>query len=615
MRDRYRSEVVISEQRLTRFLDYDIDFVRGTLVFREPIHARDENFNPVWIVVEYETWDDREAQLQAGGRVAAHLGGNRAEIGATVVHEGGHGTGGDLAGLDARYDVTDNLRLKGELTGSDTELAGQAGAYLADATFHSRDLEAKAWLRRQELGFGLGQQRFGESGMFKFGTDVDWRFGRSWKLGGRAYHEQNLLTDATRDLFETRLAWSEGPWAAHVGHRQALDRFVNAPDAESLQLRGGVSAALLHNKLRLNVDHEQSLDGTNANSDYPTRTGAGAEYQLIPQVALFTKGEITHGDTQDRRNTRVGVRSTPWTGGEVTTSMEQEYQNGAARVFRNAGIKQTWHINERWSLDGGLDHAQVEGETGPRVNPTVPPVGGPNEGYTTWAVGATCRGRNWRWVQRVEMRNASEDKWGIDGSVFVEPTASLGLQAGARMQQVEGVSSRRKVADWRLGLAWRPPGSAWVVLQRADYKTEDQSGLDVDLSHWRIVNNINVSWQRATWLQVSGRFGARFARETWVGTRHEAYTDLLGLELRWFFSRRWDASLQGTARNSWNVHVHDLSSGASVGLKLLEDVWLSLGYNVVGFRDRDFTGGYTAQGPFLRFRFRFNQDSKHEMVF
>ena len=66
---------------------------------------------------------------------------------------------------------------------------------------------------------------------------------------------------------------------------------------------------------------------------------------------------------------------------------------------------------------------------------------------------------------------------------------------------------------------------------------------------------------------------------------------------------------------SWNVHVHDLSGGASVGLKLLEDVWLSLGYNVVGFRDRDFTGGYTAQGPFLRFRFRFNQDSKHEMVF
>ena len=616
VRDRYRSELVLSEQRLTRFLDYDIDFVNGTLVFRQPIYQRDENFNPVFIVVEYETWDDREPQLQAGGRVAAHLGGDRIEVGATVVHEGAHGTSGDLAGLDTRVDVTEHLEVRAELAGSETDLTGRHGAYRADAVHRSRNLEAKAWLRRQESGFGLGQQRFGEAGMLKYGADFDWRFRRSWSFGGRALHESNLLTSANRDLFETRLAWNEGPWAAHVGHRQAVDRFATAPEARSLQLKGGVSAALLRTRLRLNADHDQSLGGQNANSDYPTRTGLGAEYQVIPQAAVFTRGEVTRGVGQDTRSTRVGVRSTPWAGGEVATSLEQKYREGATRVYRNAGLKQIWHLNERWSVDGGLDHAQVDGPAPDRVNPGVPSAIGADEGYTAVALGATCRGRNWRWVQRAELRNASsEDKWGLDGSLFVEPTDALGLQAGARAQRVSGRGSERRIADWRLGLAWRPPDSAWSVLQRLDYKTEELTGADFALDNWRIVNNINVNWRSRPWLQIAGRYGLRFAREMYESERYDATTDLVGLEARWFFARHWDVGLQAATRNSWTFHVHDLSGGAAVGLNLMEDLWLSLGYNVVGFRDRDFTGGYTAQGPYLRFRFRFNQESKHEMLF
>ena len=51
-------------------------------------------------------------------------------------------------------------------------------------------------------------------------------------------------------------------------------------------------------------------------------------------------------------------------------------------------------------------------------------------------------------------------------------------------------------------------------------------------------------------------------------------------------------------------------------INVLEDLWLSLGWNVRGFRDRDFdAAGWTAQGPFVRFRFRFNQESSREMLF
>ena len=65
-RDRFRSEVIISTRTLTRYLDYDIDYALGTLFFREPIPVRDQGFNPVFIVVDYESADpgDEKADLR-----------------------------------------------------------------------------------------------------------------------------------------------------------------------------------------------------------------------------------------------------------------------------------------------------------------------------------------------------------------------------------------------------------------------------------------------------------------------------------------------------------------------------------------------------------------------
>jgi hypothetical protein len=44
-------------------------------------------------------------------------------------------------------------------------------------------------------------------------------------------------------------------------------------------------------------------------------------------------------------------------------------------------------------------------------------------------------------------------------------------------------------------------------------------------------------------------------------------------------------------------------------------MWLSVGYNFKGFYDQDFTAAhYTAQGVFIRFRFKFDQDTVREMA-
>jgi outer membrane protein OmpA-like peptidoglycan-associated protein len=60
-RDRFRSEVIVKEQMLARHLDYTIDYESGTLFFKSPVPSRDESFNPVFIAIEYETFDKDNA--------------------------------------------------------------------------------------------------------------------------------------------------------------------------------------------------------------------------------------------------------------------------------------------------------------------------------------------------------------------------------------------------------------------------------------------------------------------------------------------------------------------------------------------------------------------------
>jgi hypothetical protein len=52
--------------------------------------------------------------------------------------------------------------------------------------------------------------------------------------------------------------------------------------------------------------------------------------------------------------------------------------------------------------------------------------------------------------------------------------------------------------------------------------------------------------------------------------------------------------------------------GAEVGLLVRENTWLSLGYNVTGFSDRDFNDvlstDSTTRGFFIRLRLKFDED-------
>ena len=217
----------------------------------------------------------------------------------------------------------------------------------------------------------------------------------------------------------------------------------------------------------------------------------------------------------------------------------------------------------------------------------------------------------------METRQArSQDKYVLLTGVGGEVRPGLGLSAGVEYFRTDSESGASQTeGDIRLSLALRPRNSSWTVFDRLDYKLEDCSDSESRDESRRLVNNLNLNYQADERLQVAAQYGAKYVLDTFDGDAYSGYTDLIGLETRYDLTAKWDLGLHASVLHSWSAGQIDYRTGVSVGYAMFQNTWISLGYNFTGFRDEDFSGAdYTAQGPFIKFRLKFDQQSVKQMV-
>ena len=105
------------------------------------------------------------------------------------------------------------------------------------------------------------------------------------------------------------------------------------------------------------------------------------------------------------------------------------------------------------------------------------------------------------------------------------------------------------------------------------------------------------------------QFGFKYVVEDIDGDEYSGNTGLFGAEYRHDLGAKWDVGVRGAMLVSMQSDLYRYSTGVSVGYNLMQNMWVSLGYNFTGFEDDDFVGSdYTAKGPFLKLRMKFDQD-------
>jgi hypothetical protein len=103
-------------------------------------------------------------------------------------------------------------------------------------------------------------------------------------------------------------------------------------------------------------------------------------------------------------------------------------------------------------------------------------------------------------------------------------------------------------------------------------------------------------------------YGAKYVLDQFDGVDYSGYTDLLGLEWRYDVTRVVDVGFRAGTLHAWSANNYAYSWGPTIGVAPVENAWISLGYNFLGFRDRDFeAANYTAQGFYIQLRIKFDQ--------
>ena len=152
------------------------------------------------------------------------------------------------------------------------------------------------------------------------------------------------------------------------------------------------------------------------------------------------------------------------------------------------------------------------------------------------------------------------------------------------------------------------------MLERLDLTQDERVEPLASFETTRFVDNVNFHWQLDNRFELGTQVGARYVKSTIDGDPYAGWSTLLGLDLRRDLTRMLDIGVHGTWLDSEAGGTTEHSAGFDVGLTAARNLWISVGYNFEGFRDEHFDASrYTADGPYVRFRFKADQDTFRDL--
>ena len=165
--------------------------------------------------------------------------------------------------------------------------------------------------------------------------------------------------------------------------------------------------------------------------------------------------------------------------------------------------------------------------------------------------------------------------------------------------------------DARLGTAYRPRGKGPILFNRFDASYQQVQG---EQSNFKLVNNLALNAAIGKRTQVSVFHGIRYSHTTFFGDSFDEITNLIGGEARYDVTEKLDLGFSGSALISANGQT-EYQIGPSVGYSPVNNTWISLGWNVLGFNDDDFEAAeFSRDGPFIKLRVKFDQNTARDLL-
>lgn len=645
-RDRLRGDRVVERRTLVRFVDYDIDYATGTIRFSSPILSRDSDFNPQFVVVDYEILSASGGQINAGGRVTWTNDTETLRIGVTGLRDAGDTGRKALGAADLRWRLGTDTELRAEIAGSRRDGQGKLDtAWLVEFERHTATFDLLAYVRSSTANYGVDQQNGIDLGRRRIGFDVRYRFSDKLAWSTSAWLDDDLTGDANRRAIRTRLEYKTGKTDFRLGVTYARDRTAAGDALSSTLIEGGATRKLFGGRLELDGSASVAI-GKAESVDFPSQYKLGARFQLSPDVTLTGAYEIAHGDQLDARTARIGFDLKPWAGARLTSGLgTQDTGEFGRRSFAAYGLAQSFQLGKNWSIDATLDGSRTLSgvDASKIITPGQPVASGGyvgsgnliTEDFTAITIGATYRARNWSGTARAEYRFGSlGDKAAITAGMIrkLGDGSAFGALATWTHAEARGGATTGTL-DLAMSGAYRPAGSPIAMLGKVSW-IEDSvknavagqpgpiagSALIVtgDARSRRIVGSLSIDWsprgkdskggfQRSG---VSLFLGGRYVFDRIDNYDLAGFSTMAGIDVRLGITSKVELGLTGTVRAAPGNRAVSYAYGPTIGVSPAANILVTVGWNVRGFDDRDYAAARTTRsGPFVSFKLKFDQGS------
>ena len=656
-RDRNNPGLIVNRETLTRFADYEIDPISRSLYLKAPIASQDIDGNPIYLRVTVEV-DEGGEKYWVGGVAAKQQLTDKIAIGGSYINSDDPLNQEELASINSIIKFNDKLKLVAEYAKNKAENPNydpsnqintteldktdvEGNALRVELNFdNKKNTRAKAHYNDADEGFVTGASPL-TAGRTESGVEVTHTFNdKNTALKLEGVRTEDHATDANREglqaSVEQRLSknivgevglryYKQDATAASRNTQAATDVLditndtifnddiinqsaLNGVSSAEKDIEGTTARARLTARLpKLNnslvfAEYEQDIEHSSRNA-----TSIGGETALGNLGRLYARHDLINSlsgsygldDSEERQRTVIGFDATYMKDGKVYSEYRMRDAISAREAEAAIGLKNKWYVQKGLTLNTLFERVEsLEGEK--------------DSTATAAGVGVEyLANENYKASGRLEKRwgDTSDTLLASAGAAY-RYSDEVTLLAKDIYSQVDYDDGHRTINRFQLGAAYRDYDSNKLdMLAKLEYRLDDNATGNDPYQKDTVVWSWSGNYHPTRPLTLSGHYAGKYTEYDAQGiasdnTAHAVYARGL-----YDISERWDIGLQ--AGTYWNKQADDLSYlvGAEVGYSPMTNLWLSLGYNFMGFEDEDIAyDDTTIEGAYFRLRFKFDED-------
>ena len=505
----------------------------------------------------------------------------------------------------ASYKITDTVKVYGEAVMSEDRNPGGGERKIGGGGLRWAATERLT----VDVGLRVARETIGTQGngvsSIPFGSQLGLTGSIATGAGGGALGYGNQPLDPVTGLPVI---------APSTGLAPAVSSLAPGTRLESDTVRLGLGYKV-NDKVTLGGEIEHNVSG-----DARRRYALGADYQINDRTKAYARYERQEGWAFLQGVTTTGQNANAFILGVDSTVIKDtqlfsEYRLRDAISGRDlqlaSGVRNFWDLREGLRMTTSLEHVGVmSGQTAPSNAASL------GLDYTADPL--------WRGSTRIEVRRSGDI--GETTTINEQFTTLLGQAMVARKLSRDWTllardyllktdyADRGDIVQNRaqLGVAYRDTDTNRVnALAKVEWKDErDASNATVgELKSRAFIVSAHADWHPSRPWWLTGRIAGKWQHDQFeLGTQSSFNAQLLAGRVVYDVTENWDVGVLA-ATQLGQLGAKQYATGAEVGYLLQQNLWLSAGFNVSGFKgDSDLTGyEYVQRGVYLRLRFKFDE--------